>query len=123
MTPAEGSDLDRVVRPLGRGREGVLHVVIHRSSALRALTCAYLTRTPQPGSFPIDTPMDALRQDLLETVARRRSATLLSEFGLGHVREYTPFGLWGLGALRAPCPNPQTLHLILRAAFSSRLLL
>ena len=40
----------------------------------------------------------------METVARRRSATLLSEFGLGHVREYTPFGL----ILSA-------LHLILRA--------
>ena len=39
-----------------------------------------------------------------ETVARRRSATLLSEFGLGHVREYAPFDLI-LGAL----------HLILRA--------
>ena len=48
----------------------------------------------------------------METVARRRSAALLSEFGLGHVREYTPFGL---GALRAPCPHPQALHLILRA--------
>ena len=41
---------------------------------------------------------------LLETVARRRSAALLSEFGLGHVREYAPFGL----ILSA-------LHLILRA--------
>ena len=54
MTPVEGSDLDKVVRPsppLSRGRKGVLHIVIHRSSALRALTCAYLTRTPQPGSF------------------------------------------------------------------------
>gem|GEM_PF-1712707 len=39
-----------------------------------------------------------------ETVARRRSAALLSEFGLGHVREYAPFGL----ILSA-------LHLILRA--------
>lgn len=38
------------------------------------------------------------------TVARRRSAALLSEFGLGHVREYAPFGL----ILSA-------LHLILRA--------
>ena len=45
MTPAEGSDLDKVVRPLSRGRKGVLHIVIHRSSALRALTCAYLART------------------------------------------------------------------------------
>ncbi len=27
----------------------------------RALTCAYLTRTPQPGSSPIDTPMSVLR--------------------------------------------------------------
>ena len=26
-----------------------------------------------------------------ETVARRRSAALLSEFGLSHVREYAPF--------------------------------
>ena len=41
---------------------------------------------------------------LYETVARRRSAALLSEFGLGHVREYAPFDLI-LGAL----------HLILRA--------
>ena len=39
-----------------------------------------------------------------ETVARRRSASLLSEFDLGHVREYVPFGL----ILSA-------LHLILRA--------
>ena len=39
-----------------------------------------------------------------ETVARRRSAALLSEFDLGHVREYAPFGL----ILSA-------LHLILRA--------
>ena len=39
-----------------------------------------------------------------ETVARRRSAALLSEFGLGHVREYAPFAL----ILSA-------LHLILRA--------
>ena len=39
-----------------------------------------------------------------ETVARRRSASLLSEFGLGHVREYAPFAL----ILSA-------LHLILRA--------
>ena len=38
-----------------------------------------------------------------ETVARRRSAALLSEFGLGHVREYAPFDL----ILSA-------LHLILR---------
>lgn len=61
MTPAEGSDLDKVVRPLGRGRKGVSGIVIHRSSALRALTYAYLTRTPQPGSSPIDTPMSVLR--------------------------------------------------------------
>ena len=39
-----------------------------------------------------------------ETVARRRSAALLSEFGLGHVREYAPLDL----ILSA-------LHLILRA--------
>ena len=39
-----------------------------------------------------------------ETVARRRYAALLSEFGLGHVREYATFGL----ILSA-------LHLILRA--------
>ena len=38
------------------------------------------------------------------TVARRRSAALLSEFGLSHVREYAPFDL----ILSA-------LHLILRA--------
>ena len=36
---------DRVVRPLGRGRKGILHLSIHRSSALRATTCAYLART------------------------------------------------------------------------------
>ena len=47
------------------------------------------------------------RWELFETVARRRSAALLSEFGLGHVREYAPFGL----ILSA-------LHLILRATFS-----
>ena len=41
---------------------------------------------------------------VLETVARRRSAALLSEFGLGHVREYAPFDL----ILSA-------LHFILRA--------
>ncbi len=41
---------------------------------------------------------------MYETVARRRSAALLSEFDLGHVREYAPFGL----ILSA-------LHLILRA--------
>ena len=28
-----------------------------------------------------------------ETIARRLSTALLSEFGLGHVREYAPFGL------------------------------
>jgi len=39
-----------------------------------------------------------------ETVARRRSAALLSEFGLSHVREYAPFDR----ILSA-------LHLILRA--------
>ena len=39
-----------------------------------------------------------------ETVARRRSAALLSEFGLSHVREYAPLGF----ILSA-------LHLILRA--------
>ena len=64
LTPAEGSDLDKIVRPLHWGRKGVLYLFIHRSTALRALTCAYLTRTPQPGSFPMDTPMNALRQDL-----------------------------------------------------------
>ena len=41
---------------------------------------------------------------VLETVARRRSAALLSEFGLGRVREYAPFDL----ILSA-------LHFILRA--------
>ena len=71
MTPAEGSDPDKVVRPLNRGRKGVLHIVIHRSSALRALTCAYLTRTPQPGSSPLYTPINTLRQDVPnENVAR-----------------------------------------------------
>ena len=59
MTPAEGSDLHMVVRPLGRGRKGVLYIVTHRSSALRALTCAYLTRTPQPGSITVDTLVNA----------------------------------------------------------------
>lgn len=39
-----------------------------------------------------------------ETIARRRSAALLSEFDLGHVREYAPFGL-----------ILSDLHLILRA--------
>ena len=29
----------------------------------------------------------------LATVAQRRSVALLSEFGLGHVREYAPFAL------------------------------
>ena len=42
--------------------------------------------------------------NLLETVARRRSATLLSGFGLGHVREYAPSTL-----------TLSALHLILRA--------
>ena len=65
MTPAKGSDLDKVVRPLGRGRNGILRLIAHRSSALRALTCAYLTRTPQPGSFPIDTPMNATQTFLM----------------------------------------------------------
>ncbi len=44
---------------------------------------------------------------MYETVARRRYAALLSEFGLGHVREYAPFGL-----------TLSALHIILRAAFS-----
>ena len=65
MTPAEGSDLDKVVRPLSRGRKGVLHIVIHRSSALRALTCAYLTWTPRPGSSPFDTPMNTYGKTFL----------------------------------------------------------
>ena len=34
-----------------------------------------------------------MTSDFFETVTRRRSAALLSEFGLGHVREYAPFGL------------------------------
>lgn len=29
----------------------------------------------------------------METIARRRSGALLSEFGLGHVREYAPIDL------------------------------
>ena len=48
-----------------------------------------------------------------ETVARRRSASLLSEFGLGHVREYAPFALILLcvpGALRAPCCQRLASH-------------
>ena len=39
-----------------------------------------------------------------ETVARRRSAALLSGFGLGHVREYAPSAL-----------TLSALHLILRS--------
>ena len=39
-----------------------------------------------------------------ETVARRRSAALLSGFGLGHVREYAPSAL-----------SLSVLHLILRS--------
>ncbi len=49
----------------------------------------------------------------METVARRRSAALLSEIGLGHVCEYAPFGLIFLcvpGALRAPCPQHLASH-------------
>ncbi len=64
MTPAEGSDLDKFVRPLSRGRKGVLYIVIHRSSALRALTCAYLTWTPQPGSLLINTPLKIIHKTL-----------------------------------------------------------
>ena len=41
---------------------------------------------------------------LFETVARRRSAALLSGFGLGHVREYAPSAL-----------TLSALHLILRS--------
>ena len=63
MTPAEGSDLDKIVRPLNRGRKGVLHIVIHRSSALRALTCAYLTRTSAEVLL-YSTPVNALRLGL-----------------------------------------------------------
>ena len=44
---------------------------------------------------------------MIRDFARRRSAALLSEFGLGHVREYAPFDL----ILSA-------LHLILRATVS-----
>ena len=42
-----------------------------------------------------------------------RYIKLLSEFGLGHVREYAPFGLilFGVpGALRAPCPQRLASH-------------
>ncbi len=42
-----------------------------------------------------------------------RSVALLSEFGLGHVREYAPFSLILLcvpGALRAPCPQRLASH-------------
>lgn len=45
MTPDEGSDLEKVVRPLIWGRMGLLYIVIHRSSALHASTCAYLAWT------------------------------------------------------------------------------
>ena len=48
-----------------------------------------------------------------ETVARRRSAALLSEFDLGHVREYAPFGP---GGALVPCVH---LVLILRPCISS----
>ena len=34
-------------------------IVIHRSSALCALTCAYLTRTHRPGPLTVDTLMNA----------------------------------------------------------------
>ena len=51
-----------------------------------------------------------------ETIARRRSATLLSEFGFGHVHEYAPFGP---GGALVPCVHLalilSALHLILRA--------
>ncbi len=48
-----------------------------------------------------------------ETIARRRSAALLSGFGLGHVREYAPSTLTLLcvpGALRAPCRQRLASH-------------
>ena len=64
-----------------------------------------MERAPARGaSFPTFHGGNYFYTTLMETVARRRSAALLSEFGLGHVREYAPFDL----ILSA-------LHLILRA--------
>ena len=61
----------------------------------------HLGLTPQPGSWRweyalIHRSFGAYAPPTcayLETVARMRSAALLSEFGLGHVREYAPFAL------------------------------
>ena len=66
----------------------------------------FLLGDPQGVEAGLGTSVTALRMTDAcgETVARRRSAALLSEFGLGHVREYAPFDL----ILSA-------LHLILRA--------
>ena len=72
-------------------------------------------------SLSIDAPINTTHKTILmrnpyeETVARRRSAALLSEFGFGHVREYAPSALVGPWCLTAPCPHPQALHLILRS--------
>ena len=61
-------------------------------------------------SLSIDAPINTTHKTILmrnpyeETVARRRSAALLSGFGLGHVREYAPSTL-----------TLSALHLILRA--------
>ena len=52
-------------------------------------------------SLSIDAPINTTHKTILmrnpyeETVARRRSAALLSEFGFGHVREYAPFSPGG----------------------------
>ncbi len=51
-----------------------------------------------------------------ETVARRRSAALLSEFGLGHVRKYAPFGLI-LSALHLILRAKSQINLVIDAVF------
>ena len=83
MTPAEGSDLHMVVRPLGRGRIDALYVIIHRSSALRALTCAYLTRTSAEVLIPIIRRLPRGRRDFLSVVAPLQ--TSLSSLGFGRL--------------------------------------
>ena len=110
--------LVRLVRLRTAPRQGCsLHR--HRSSAKRR---PMYSAPPLPLSTPCGSPsrapsslsaeatvswIDESSVTSYETVARRRSAALLSEFGLGHVREYAPFDL----ILSA-------LHLILRATFS-----
>ena len=90
----------------------------HRSSAKRrpmysapplplSTPCGSLSRAPPLSTETTMGWIDESSVTSYETVARRRSAALLSEFGLGHVREYAPFDL----ILSA-------LHLIHRATFS-----